>query len=149
MLGKPLLGQKVTDLLALISAVHQHPVLGKNRIVLAARGHVTVPALIAAALSPEVDSVLLTSGLVSFRSIVEHEDYQHPFGNFVFGILQTADLPQIAALLGNRKLTLTGPLDGRNDPVSKREVLQTYRNIPRLEVMEAPRWNLEFLESQI
>lgn len=149
MLGKPLLGQKVTDLLALVSAVRQHPVLGKNQLVLAARGHVTVPALIAAALSPEVDSVLLTAGLVSFQSIVEHEDYQHPFGNFVFGILQKTDLPQIATLLGDRKLTLAGPVDGRNEPVPRRQALQTYRKTTKLNVTEEPKWTLEFLESQV
>jgi hypothetical protein len=145
MLGRPLLGQRVTDLLAVISAVKT--TLGANRIVLAARNHVSVPALIAAALSPEIHTVLLTSGLISFRSIVEHEDYHHPFGNFVFGILLKTDLPQIAALLKKRRLIMAGPVDSRGKRVPQETVKMTYSASENLELFREPKWNLEVIES--
>ena len=145
MLGRPLLGQRVTDLLAVISAVKS--TLGTNRIVLAARSHVSVPALIAAALDPEIHTVLLTSGLISFRSIVEHEDYDHPFGNFVFGILLRTDIPHISALLKKRRLIMAGPVDSRGKPVPQETVKMTYSATENLELIREPKWNLEVIES--
>ena len=48
--GRPLLGQRVADILALAAGLRKHPALGSRRIVVAARGRMTVPAIFAAAL---------------------------------------------------------------------------------------------------
>jgi dienelactone hydrolase len=101
MLGKPLLGQRVTDLLAVAGALPRG-----RRIVAAATGKMTVPALFAAAISTEIAAVHIHQGLPSFRSLVEMEDYSHPFANFVPDLLRHADLPQLAESLGSRCATL-------------------------------------------
>jgi len=145
MLGSPLLGQRVTDLLALFSALVRRPEFAGSEITLAARGHVTVPALIAASLSPAVGSILLSSGLTTFRSIVEEEDYSYPFGNFVPSILKHTDLPQIASLLGTRRLTLAGSIDGSGSPVPETEVRQTFKRCRNLRVLPDPAWDAEIM----
>src|SRR5262249_62249980 len=87
-LGKPLLGQRVTDLLAVIRGLRARPDLTGRRLVIAARGTATVPAQCAAALDQSVDVLYLAGGLSSFRSIAETESYAYPFGNFVPPSLQ-------------------------------------------------------------
>lgn len=109
MLGKPLLGQRVTDILALVEA------LG-GPLTLAALGKMTVPALIAAALDRRVERVYLAGGLVSWRSICEIEEYSHPFANFAWRILEHTDLPEIAASIDPRGVTLAGPVDAAGRP---------------------------------
>lgn len=146
-LGSSLLGQRVTDLLAVLSAVHQYPQTRDLRITLAARDHVTVPALVAAAMSPLVDTALLNSGLVSYRSIVETEEYSHPFGNFVTGILRHTDLPGIAAGVSPRRLILAGMVDGAGRKLPVERVREIYGESEGLEVTEEQRWDVESLQS--
>ena len=146
-LGRPLLGQRVDDLLAVIAAVGSHPETQGLRITLAARGALTVPALCAAALSPKVESVLLDSGLASFQSIVETEDYQHPFANFVTGFLSQTDLPEIAGSIAPRSLTLAATVDGSGRTLSAGRVRDIYGDSAGLKVTEAGMWSLESLES--
>jgi dienelactone hydrolase len=101
-LGKPLAGQRTTDLLAVVQGLRSHG----RRMVLAARGHVTVPALFATALEPAIDAVYLAGGLASFQSIVDTEDYNHPFANFVPGMLLHTDLPDLMRAIAPRRVVM-------------------------------------------
>ena len=87
-LGKPLLGQRVVDIVALVRA------LGRT-VVVAARGELTVPALMASAVEPLIERLYLVDGLASYRSLLEAEEYQHPAANFVFGIAAETDLAEL------------------------------------------------------
>ena len=93
-LGHPLLGQRVSDILAFVEA------LGPLTVV--ARGKMTPPALIAAALDTRVQQLQLIEPNPSFRSIIESETYSAPFANFAYGLLKYTDLPDIEASLGGR-----------------------------------------------
>jgi dienelactone hydrolase len=106
MLGRSLLGQRVTDLIAVIEALSAGE--WGSTPLLAARGALTVPALCAAFLTPKIAGLYLTDHLVSWRSLVETENYHHPFANFIPNILRFTDLPAIAAALAPRKVTIAG-----------------------------------------
>ncbi|MBM3811842.1 MAG: hypothetical protein FJW20_09425 [Acidimicrobiia bacterium] len=95
MLGKPLLGQRVTDLLAVASTL-------RGRVVIAASGKMTIPALFTAAISTAIEAVHLHAGIESFRGLVEAENYNHPFANFVPNLLRHTDVPQLAASIAPR-----------------------------------------------
>ncbi len=69
-LGESLLEQRVADILALVTALSNHPRVGGRPLVLAARGALTVPALFAAALEPRISAVHLDAGLASFASVL-------------------------------------------------------------------------------
>jgi hypothetical protein len=97
-LGRSLLSQRVTDILAMAAAMRGRA----KRLVLAASGHTAVPALIAASKSPEIDLVYTVGALRSWASLVEREEYSQPFANFVPGVLQHIDLPEIRQQLGTR-----------------------------------------------
>jgi cephalosporin-C deacetylase-like acetyl esterase len=101
-LGRPLLGQRVLDVLAGVSAMRVAPESQGRRITLAARDKMTVPALCAAALDSRVDRVLAAGGLKSWRSLTQSEDYKEPFANFLPGVLSVTDLPAIRESLGPR-----------------------------------------------
>ncbi len=106
MLGRSLLGQRVTDILAVIEAVSAGEWGGAP--LLAARGQLTVPALCAASLTPKITALYLTQHLISWRSLVDTEMYHHPFANFIPDVLRSTDLPEIAAALAPRKITIAG-----------------------------------------
>jgi dienelactone hydrolase len=102
-LGRPLVGQRVTDVLAFMQALAAaYP---RAQIGVAAREKMTVAALCAAAIEPRIASVYLCRGLPSWRSLVESDTYSQTLANFVPDVLRKTDLPQIARSLGSRVVT--------------------------------------------
>jgi dienelactone hydrolase len=138
-LGRSLLGQRVTDILALVEALASRLSAGQ-RIVIAAMGKMTVPALFATALEPRIEKAYLAGGLVSYRSIVENEAYSHPFANFVPGLLLRTDLPELAASLAPRKVILAGPVDGANRPLPANLAQAVYRRASNVDVLPETGW---------
>jgi hypothetical protein len=136
-----MLGQRVTDLMALVTAIRNQPELKAMELVVAARGPLTVPALCLAALDDSLKNLYLAEGLVSFRSIVETLDYRHPFANFIPGLLHHTDLPQLTASLKGRRLTLAGTVDGSGKTMSTVEVRRVYGDVEGLEILQDASWN--------
>ncbi len=124
--GKPVLGQRVTDILALVAALKRHTALASSRIILAASGQLAIPALFAAHLDPAINALYLTSPLRSLRDLVETEEYHHPFSNFVPDILRFTDLPQLAKSLAPRPLLIAGAVSATGKPAPLDEVVQQY-----------------------
>ncbi|MBI3679252.1 MAG: acetylxylan esterase [Acidobacteria bacterium] len=87
-LGRSLLGQRVTDLITVVRAME-----GPVRV--AALGKMTVPAIFAAAIEPRIERVLLAGGLASYRDLLGQEEYTEPFANFLPRILLCTDLPHL------------------------------------------------------
>jgi hypothetical protein len=142
-LGKPLLGQRASDLLAVIRGLRARPDLKRRRLVLAARGTATVPALCAAALEKSIDVLYLAGGLTSFRSIAETENYRYPFGNFVPHFLEHADLPDLARSMPQSRLVLAGAVDAAGRKQSPDEVCQEYGTAPNIQVVPDAQWSAD------
>ena len=135
-LGHSLLAQRVEDILAWVSAI--------GNVALAARGPLTVPSLCAAALDRRIERIYLAGHLQSWRALVETEDYSHPFANFLPGILRYTDLPQIAATLAPRPLTLAGVVDGANRSVITDKVRAVY-SADNITIRDSAAWDAESL----
>lgn len=120
-LGRPLVGQRVTDILAMASALRQ----GGRQVALAAFGAMAVPALCAAALDPGIARLYVAGGLSSFRSLVEIEDYRHSLADFLPGVLGQTDLPELVAGLAPRPITIGGAVDA----AGQRHTLQSMKEI--------------------
>jgi hypothetical protein len=144
-LGKPLAGQRATDLLALVGALLARPEFAGRRVLVAAQGALTVPALLAAALEPLIGALYLSGGLVSFRNLVDTEDYRHPFGNFVPRLLNHTDLPRLAAQLAPRRVIVAGAVDASGRRMDLAAVKQSYAGAANAEVRAEPGWNAEAL----
>jgi dienelactone hydrolase len=147
-LGSPLLGQRVTDVLALTAALRAHSVVGGRPLVVAAMGKMTVPALFAGALDSKIDRLYLAGGLVSFQSILETEDYSHPFGNFVPNLLKHTDLPELVASIAPRKVVLAGSVGANGKPLDLEAVRKIYEKAPNVQVVAGSRWDAAALLSQ-
>jgi hypothetical protein len=124
--GRPLVGQRVQDLLTVLRAVAAEMEAGEDGVVLAARGWTTVPALLAAALEPAVKALYLAGGLVSFQSLLQEPDYDHPLANFLPGLLAVTDLPGIVRSILPRRVVLAGLQDPKGQTLASEEVEKVY-----------------------
>ncbi|MFT3772258.1 MAG: hypothetical protein QM820_43200, partial [Minicystis sp.] len=115
-LGESLLSQRITDLLALVESLSNHPSLSGRPLALAARGALTIPALFAAALDPRIAALHLDGPLASYRSVLDTESPRCPLASIFPGILSIIDLPAAAALVSPRPVILAGPVDGQDNP---------------------------------
>jgi dienelactone hydrolase len=139
-LGRPLVGQRTTDIAALARALRAHPAAKGSPLRLAANGRMTVPALCAAALDRAIDELYLSGGLSSFRSVVDADDYTTPLASFIPGILRHTDLPEIAASIAPRKIVLAGTVDAHGHALRAEAVRELYRS-SNVEVRERGGWD--------
>ncbi len=140
-LGKPLAGQRVTDILAIVQGLSKRPDFLRRQVVLAARGMLTVPAQFAAVLEPAIGSLYLAEGLISFRSIVETELYKCSFGNFVPNLLAHTDLPELTVSLAPRRVTLAGTVDGAGNRMTPEAVRAEFPSAPNVRILPEPGWS--------
>jgi len=102
-LGRSLLGQRVTDIIAYTEALlREYP---RASVALAAREGMTVPALCAAGLTPHISKLYLARPLPAWRRVAEDEDQTCPLANVVMGALAVADMAQIARSVAPRPVT--------------------------------------------
>jgi hypothetical protein len=143
-LGKPLLGQRVTDILAVLEALHHHGGVAGLPLIVAARGEWTVPAQFAAALDSNFATLYLSGGLLSYRNIVETENYTHPFANFVPGILRHTDLTELS---GPKRVVLAGVVDAAGHKVPVDVVRAAYSRAANVEVVPDAHWDSATLQA--
>ena len=135
-LGRSLLGQRTTDIVALAQALAlRYP---QAAITLAARDKMTVPALCAAALEPRIAKTYLARHLVSWRSVAELEDYSYPLASLAPNALRTADLPEIARSIAPRTVIVGGAIDGTGRLLPRSAV-------PYADYREQPSWDFDTL----
>ena len=140
-LGKPLAGQRVTDILAIVQALRARQDLNGKRLFIAARGFLTVPALFAAVIEPAIKGLYLVEGLTSFADLAATEDYQQPFGNFVPNLLLHTDLPRLTATIAPRRVVLAGFVNGAGQTLVAAEVRKQYGDAPHIEVLAGGAWD--------
>jgi dienelactone hydrolase len=139
-LGKPLVGQRVTDILAIVQGLRGREDLKEKPLFIAARGFMTVPALFAAGVDPGIGKLYLAEGLTSFADITMAEDYRQPFSNFVPDLLLHTDLPAVAASLAPRRVVLSGFVNGAGRNLAVAEVRKEYP-APHIEVLAGAGWD--------
>ena len=143
-LGQSLVSQRVTDILAIVASLRKHPSTAGRPIRLAAAGRLTVPALFAASLSDDIQALYLSAALVSFQDVVDSERYSHPFANFIPGLLNHTDLPEVTASLAPRPVTLAGAVNSNDSTLDSATVRRIYESAGRtghLTVEDAPDWS--------
>ena len=142
-LGKPLLGQRVTDIRAILQGIRSRAEWSGRVVAIAASGFTTVPALFAAAIDKRLDRLYLSGGLLSFEALCQEPDYQQPFGNFVPDLLLHTDLPAIAKELVPSPITLAGAVDGAGRALPIEQVRSVYPESGtegRIRLKAAARW---------
>jgi hypothetical protein len=140
-LGESLLTQRIADILALVEGLSGHPARAGRPLALAAQGALTVAALFAAALDDRIELVYLDGGLASYRSLLAAEEYVCPPANILPGVLACADLPEVAAAAGPRRVILAGPVDGAGAPMRFAAAEALYRGAPNVRIAPQRGWS--------
>ncbi len=115
-LGRPLLGQRVGDLLAVLAAMADESPAGFS---LVGRGTAGPIALHAAALEPRVVALTLDGSITAWSDVVRTPLSRDQLANVVPGVLAAYDLPDLAASLAPRPLSIRSAVDPTGRPMSR------------------------------
>jgi hypothetical protein len=123
-LNRPLLGQRVYDLLAVLS---EGAIEGAPGVRLVGVGSAGPVVLHAAALEERVTEVSVEGAIASWAGVVRTPMNYDQLANVVPGVLKDYDLPDLAAALAPRPLALRGAVYPLGHPVPASDVEETYR----------------------
>ena len=112
MLGKPLLGSRVWDVLRTLDVLAALPEVDAGRIGIMGGSGGGAVALFAAALEPRLRAVVISNYLSTFKDSILAMAHCHC--NYVPGLLQDAEMYDIAALIAPRPLLVAA---GTDDPI--------------------------------
>jgi cephalosporin-C deacetylase-like acetyl esterase len=114
-LGKPLLGGWVFDALQALDYLRTRKEIAQGRIWVMGDGPHGLIALYAAALDEKLRGAIVSGSVTDYQSLATADDYAQPFGIYLYNVLRSFDLPDVAAAAVPRPLMLldaTGP-DGK------------------------------------
>ncbi|MBQ7162995.1 MAG: acetylxylan esterase [Bacteroidales bacterium] len=101
-IGRPLLGQRVVDMITLLDLCSSHEQLKGRRIEVAADGVYGPVVCHAAVLDQRIARATLTRTLRSWRSYLENPMQHDMLANVLFGALKDYDLPDLVRLSQGR-----------------------------------------------
>jgi murein DD-endopeptidase MepM/ murein hydrolase activator NlpD len=122
-LNRPLLGQRVGDLLAVIAALPEESSAGIRLIAAGTTGPI---ALHAAALEPRITGLATYHMTTSWADVARAVGTRDQLANVVPGALAYYDLPDLARLIAPRPLTLSALVDPVGLPVPQERLESTY-----------------------
>ena len=122
-LNRPLLGQRVHDLLAVIAQLPDDSLADLHLLGVGKAGPIVLHA---ATLSPRVKRVTLERSLLSWSAVAETPLSNDQLTNVVPGVLAVYDLPELAALLAPRPLTIRSPVDPVGAAVARTVMEEAY-----------------------
>jgi pimeloyl-ACP methyl ester carboxylesterase len=122
-MSRPLLGQRVRDLLSVAAALIEDG----SGIQVMAVGAAAPVALHAAFLDPRLRSVTLEGMVVSWSAVARTPVTINQLTNVVPCALEVYDLPDLAAALAPRPLTIRSAADPAGSPVARGVLGETYQ----------------------
>jgi cephalosporin-C deacetylase-like acetyl esterase len=124
-LGRPLLAQRVYDLIQSFRALQKSDAPGPG-FHLIGIGNGGPIALHAAALDDRVRSVEVEGSVLSWSAVAEGVISRDQLSSVVPGVLESYDLPDLAAAIAPRPLTIRDPLDPAGAPVPQAAIDSAY-----------------------
>ncbi len=126
LIGKSLVAMRAEDIARGLDLLAARPEVDPDRIDGVGRDLAAVPLLHAAVLDPRLKRLTLEDMLISYQSVVAVKIHRNIFENVVQGALRSYDLPDLAAALSPRPVTLVNLLDPQGRPVPQSRAKQTY-----------------------
>ncbi|HXH50112.1 MAG TPA: prolyl oligopeptidase family serine peptidase [Terriglobia bacterium] len=126
-MNQSLIGQRVQDLQRSVDYALSRQDRNSSGVWVIGKGMGASWALYAAALDPRIKSVVCHGGLLSYRSLTATDRYLHGADVFVLDVLNYFDLPQVAAAVAGRRLSLLSPMDPMQQPVDTAAAAEAYR----------------------
>src|SRR5262249_7215254 len=124
-LNRPLLGQRAFDLLTVVQSWAK----ARPGLELVGVGSAAPIVLHAAVMSDAVKSVTIEGGLVSWDNVLRTPISHNQLANVVPGVLAVYDLPELAAAIAPRLLTIRNPVDAAGKPLTKEAAEEAYKNV--------------------
>ena len=125
--GRPLLGQRIKDLLA--SASNRR---GHLQWLVAGVGAGALVAAHAAALDQRISRLVAVGGPISFRSLANDPMTKHPFSTFLPGVVGEYDIHDVYATLAPREVFVLNPQNSRGQLATRHEVEEEFRWTQRI-----------------
>jgi dienelactone hydrolase/pimeloyl-ACP methyl ester carboxylesterase len=120
-LNRPLLGQRVYDVLSVVGTLD--PSKAVHAIGVGAGAPIVLHA---AALDVRIGEVTLEGGVISWSVVARTAVTINQLTNVVPGALKVYDLPDLAAALAPRPLTIVNAVDAAGRPVTQAELEEAY-----------------------
>ncbi len=118
-IGKPVLGQRVWDVLRCLDYLDARSDVDHTRVYLLGVKGGAITCLVAAVLDDRPRSIAAYHMLCEFRSVVESEEYSLALSWFVFGILPELDIPDLAASLAPKPCWVINSTGAHGEPLPK------------------------------
>lgn len=112
MAGRPLLGQRVAETMALLDYGLDLPEVDRRRVALVGHSGGATVAMLTAALDERVSAVVISSYLCTFEASILA--IEHCICNVIPGILTLGEMPDLAGLIAPRPLLA---VHGEEDPI--------------------------------
>jgi dienelactone hydrolase len=122
-----LFGQRVQDVERSVDYALSRPDANPAGVWVVGKEMAALWALYAAALDPRIKSVVCYEGLLSYRALTAVDRYLYGADVFILDVLNHFDLPQVAAMVADRRLTLLSPVNAMKEPVDIAAALEAYR----------------------
>lgn len=126
-LNLDLFGMRVFDVLRSIDYVLSRPDVEPDGLVVIGRGAGALWSLYAAALDRRVRALVMDGGLLSYRALTGVDRYLTESSLFIRDVLTRFDLPQVAASVADRTLTIISPRGPMNQEVEIPEAREAYQ----------------------
>ncbi|HTL52836.1 MAG TPA: hypothetical protein VL860_09700 [Planctomycetota bacterium] len=129
-IGRSLVGMRVADLLQTARVLKQSLPAG-TAIDLVAEGGLGFAATLATFLDPDAyRRVFLVTTPLSWTEFCTNEARAYPFSDFLFGVLEKFDLPDVTRALPPGKLTWINPTDAGAKGVSLAQAKRIHKGAP-------------------
>jgi cephalosporin-C deacetylase-like acetyl esterase len=125
--GKTLVGLRVQDVVSAADVLTARNDVELESLSAYGNGAAAVVVLHAAALDERIRRVTLEEMLVSYEAVSTWKIHHQIFSDIVPGALAAYDLPELAATIAPRKLTMLNAVNPRRKPMDVREVKAQYQ----------------------
>ncbi len=149
LLGKPIFGQRIYDILATTKWLKESEI-SAQKIKLWGTGTAALYGAFAGVLSDDISGFLLDEPLLSFESVVQVEVPKYGTEIMLSGLLEKFDMPQVYQALSSRPVAILNPLLGDKTLAAKSDidimdkiVSRTYKGLKR-----SKKWQIDVVSDQ-
>lgn len=103
-IGKPIMGQRVLDIISLLDFAGTNELLKGHKIALVANGSYGPVAIHAAFLDDRIDRTEITRSVKSFTEYLQNPMQRDVYTNVLYGVLKYYDLKDLVSLAGNNRI---------------------------------------------
>ena len=111
LLNDSLLGLRTRDIVSAVEWMATRPEIDVRRIAATGLGEAAAPLLHAAVIDERIGELRLERMLISYQAIVKQRIHRRVFESVARGALRRYDLPQLAAAVAPRPLTIINPVE--------------------------------------